>query len=172
MAANVAVRASSGVPLSIVERACLMYVRARPVIKRLRKRRLWFCLMRLIADLVLANLSSKISFVFRQAILLDTCKFVQLSLTLICWDGKIRPLGTRPHRLGDQDAALSRLKPQFESGWGQRNGTVRNGAFGLYSPFNPRGGDSRLKPQFESGWGQRKLGDHPRVSLILRRTGI
>ena len=25
-----------------------------------------------------------------------------------------------PYRLGDQDAALSRLKPQFESGWGHR----------------------------------------------------
>jgi hypothetical protein len=56
----------------------------------------------------------------RQAILLDTSEFVQLSLTPNLRDGKIRPLGTRPHRLGDQDAALSRLKPQFESGWGQR----------------------------------------------------
>ena len=39
-------------------------------------------------------------------------------------DGKIRPLpirissSTRPHRLVDQDAALSRLKPEFESPWG------------------------------------------------------
>jgi hypothetical protein len=33
-------------------------------------------------------------------------------------DGKIPSLGTRPHRLGDQDAAPSRLKRQFESGWG------------------------------------------------------
>jgi hypothetical protein len=118
IASNVVLRASSGVPPSIAERACFIEVRARPVIKRLRKRRLWFCLMRFIADLVLANLSSKISFVFRQGILLDTCKFVQLSLTVIYWDGKIRTLGTRPHRLGDQDAALSRLKRQFESGWG------------------------------------------------------
>jgi len=55
MAARVAVRASAGVPCSTVERAFLTNVRARPVNKRLRKRRLWFCLMRLIADLVLAN---------------------------------------------------------------------------------------------------------------------
>jgi len=56
MAANVAVRASFGVPSSMVERACLTKVRALPVNKRLRRRRFWFCLMRLIADLVLANL--------------------------------------------------------------------------------------------------------------------
>ena len=52
----VAVRASSGVPFSMLEWAVLMDVRARPVTRRLRKRRLLFCLMRLIADLVLANL--------------------------------------------------------------------------------------------------------------------
>ena len=32
------------------------------------------------------------------------------------WDGRISPY--RLHRLGDQDAALSRLKPEFESPWG------------------------------------------------------
>jgi len=56
MAARVAARASVVVPSSKVERAFLTNVRARPVNKRLRRRRLWFCLMRLIADLVLANL--------------------------------------------------------------------------------------------------------------------
>src|SRR4030043_749722 len=56
----------------------------------------------------------------RHAILLERGEFVQFSLTQICRGGKIPSLGTRPHRLGDQDAALSRLKPQFESGWGQR----------------------------------------------------
>ena len=56
MAAMVAARASVAVPSSRVERAFLTNVRARPVNKRLRKRRLWFCLMRLIADFVLANL--------------------------------------------------------------------------------------------------------------------
>jgi hypothetical protein len=55
IAAMVAVRASVGVPSSIEERAFLTNVRARPVNNRLRKRRLWFCLMRFIADLVLAN---------------------------------------------------------------------------------------------------------------------
>ena len=56
MAAMVAARASVGVPSSKDKRAFLTNVRARPVNKRLRKRRLWFCLIRLIADLVLANL--------------------------------------------------------------------------------------------------------------------
>src|SRR4030065_1878687 len=56
MAASVAVRASAGVPSSMVVRASLTNVRARPGNKRLRRRRLWVCLIRLIADLVLANL--------------------------------------------------------------------------------------------------------------------
>ena len=46
-------------------------------------------------------------------------------LTDMDWDDKIPPLkkhysklNTGPHRLVDQDAALSRLKPEFESPWG------------------------------------------------------
>ncbi len=44
----------------------------------------------------------------------------------------------RPHRLGDQDAALSRLKPGFESPWGhQINSRTRVSGSLFFSPFIP-----------------------------------
>ena len=71
----------------------------------------------------------------RHAILLERRQFVQFYLTLISEGGKIPTLGTRPHRLGDQDAALSRLKPQFESGWGQRGLQPKQQIEGLIPSF-------------------------------------
>ncbi len=43
---------------------------------------------------------------------------ILISLTHQGVSGRIPGRGQCPHRLGDQDAALSRLKPGFESLWG------------------------------------------------------
>jgi hypothetical protein len=53
--------------------------------------------------------------------------------------GKMPQQSKRPHRLGDQDAALSRLKPRFESEWGHKDpppGVVGD----ELSPTTPGGG--------------------------------
>mgnify|MGYP002066052809 CR=1 FL=1 len=42
----------------------------------------------------------------------------QYGWTALMWAASGRHTLHRPHRLVDQDAALSRLKPEFESPWG------------------------------------------------------
>ena len=56
----------------------------------------------------------------------------------------------RPHRLGDQDAALSRLKREFESLWGHQTNTCESGCFCLHvyqgtQPFLPVEGSRKAK---------------------------
>jgi hypothetical protein len=83
-------------------------------------------------------------------------------------DGKISD-ALRPHCLAAQDAALSRLKHEFEPRWGHTLPAVLGG-FPFRQPSHPRGGDSRLKHEFEPRWGHTLpavLGGFPFTSPLI-----